>query len=290
LFLPVLLWDLFKKGFRDDGHVVFLKLWLCVMFAFFSISVGKRPVYLLPIYPALSLLLARWFYDAKNAPRGRLAIYRSIAIVAVITSVLLAVITLGAFWSHDHAWFFAPIESLLKPKDRANVLAVRNQLEHFGWRFTTIASLATFLWASLARSLWFGRMRAVAHQLIILSIIYGYVGSSVFTPVIAQGKSYRAFMTEVNERVGPMDQLYIYGRFNSDSLVFYRGRAIERLNEPTETLAAKAGKTGAYVIMPERNWKDLQAAAGVPLATLVRSEGKGPEGDVPLVLLRAEVL
>lgn len=289
LFLPLLLWDLFRRDLRDGGNALFLQLWLCVMFAFFSISVGKRPVYLLPIYPALSLLLARWFYEVKSTSKGRLFIYRSIAVIAAITSVMLLVITLGALWSHDPGWFFTPIESLLKPKDRANVHVVRNQLENFGWSFTVVAVSAALLWASLARSLWLDRMRAVAHQLIAISIIHGFVGSSVVAPVIAQGKSYRAFMTEVNERVKPDEPLYLYGRFNSDSVVFYRGGPIERLNQPIEAVAAKAGKGAGYVIMPERSWKDIQTAVGMPLPPLARSEGKGPEGDAPLVLLQADV-
>lgn len=289
LFLPILLWDLFRKGFRVDGGVRFLELWFCTMFVFFSLSAGKRPVYLLPIYPALSLLLARWFYDATDVIRGRRAVYRGIAVFAAVTSVLLTVITLGALWSHDPGWFFTPIESLLKPKDRANVLVVRNQLANFGWSFTVVAILAALLWASLARSLWLDRMRSVAHQLIAISMIHAIVGASVVTPVIAQGKSYRAFMTEVNERVTPNEPLYIYGRFNSDSVVFYRGAAIERLNQPIEAVAAKAGRGAGYVIMPERSWRDIQAAAGTPLPALARSEGKGPEGDAPLVLLQADV-
>ena len=289
LFLPLLLWGLFRRDLRGGGNALFLQLWFCVMFLFFSLSAGKRPVYLLPIYPALSLLLARWFYDARDMTPGKRTIYRIIAAFAAITSLLLAVITLGALWSHDPGWFFVPIERLLKPKDRANVLAVRNQLANFGWSFTLVAVLAALLWASLARSLWLERIRSVAHQLIAISIIHSFVGSSVVTPVIAQGKSYRSFMMEVNQRVKPNELLYIYGRFNSDSVVFYRGGAIERLNQPIEAIAAKAGGGAGYVIMPERSWKDIQAAAGTPLPPLARSEGKGPEGDAPLVLLQADL-
>jgi 4-amino-4-deoxy-L-arabinose transferase-like glycosyltransferase len=60
LFLPFLLWDFFKQNLLPDDDTLFLKLWFLVMFAFFSISMGKRPVYLLPLYPALSILMAVW--------------------------------------------------------------------------------------------------------------------------------------------------------------------------------------------------------------------------------------
>ncbi len=289
LFLPLLLWDAFRTGIRRGDDRIFLKLWFLVMFVFFSLSVGKRAVYLLPLYPALSLLLADWFYRAKGTEKSRLMIYRGIAIFAAVTGVLLLMITLGALWNHDHAWFFAPIENLLKPKDRANLIVVKSQLEHFGALFSLMSLVLAALWFSLARSLWFGRMRLVAHQLVPVAILYGIVGWSVIMPVIAQGKSYRSFMSEVNHRVKANDKLYIYGRFNSDAVVFYRGRPVERLEQPLEAVVAKAGKGDAYVIMPERSLKDIQAlTSNLPLPLLM-SEGKGPEGASPLVLVRADL-
>ena len=289
LFLPVLLWDLFKNGFRANGDVLFLKLWFLIMFLFFSISVGKRPVYLLPLYPALSLLLAEWFYHVGRSGKGRLITYRTIGVLTAVTGGLLLVITLGGVWNHDPGWFFAPIEGLLKPKDRANVLAVRMQLENFGWRFTLLSIAAALLWFSLTRLLWVGQMRSVAHQLVVISIINGVIGWSVVMPVIAQQRSYRDFMAEVNMRVRPEDRLYIYGRFNSDPVVFYRGGAIENLEQPFATVTGKVAHGDGYVIMPERTLKEIQKATGnLPLA-LLKSAGRGPENDAPLVLVRADV-
>ncbi len=289
LFLPVLLWDLFTSGIRANKNALFLKLWFLVMFVFFSISAGKRAVYLLPLYPALALLLAAWFYEAKNAGKGRLAIYRGIGVFAAVMGALLLVITLGALWNHDNAWFFAPIEGLLKPKDRANVLAVRNQLDDFGWIFTLMSLIVGSLWLTLSRSLWHGQMRSVAHQMVVISLIHCTVGWSIIMPVIAQGKSYREFMIEVNQRVKPGDKLYIYGRFNSDAVVFYRGRAVEQLEQPIEAVAGKAGSGDDYVIMPERSLKEIQRVSGHLPPPLLKSEGRGPEGDAPLVLVQADL-
>jgi len=288
LFLPLLLWDVFKAPIRPDDDRLFLKLWFLVMFAFFSISVGKRPVYLLPLFPALSLLLAAWFYEATSAGKGRLAIYRGIGIIAVLTGTLFLVITLGALWSHDQTWFFAPIESLLKAKDRANLVAVRAQLENFGWSFTVLSLLAAGLWLSVARSLWLGQLRSVAHQLIFLSILNGIAGWSVVMPVIAQEKSYRDFMIEVNQRLSPNAKLYLFGRFNSDPVVFYRGGAIDKLDQSAQIVADETAKGNAYIIMDERTWKRIQEIKP-DLTSLLSSQGKGAEGDAPLVLVRARL-
>jgi hypothetical protein len=288
LFLPLVLWDVFKAPVRPDDDRLFLKLWFLVMFVFLSISVGKRPVYLLPLFPALSLLLAAWFYQATSAGKGRLAIYRSIGIIAALTGALFLVITLGALWSHDQTWFFAPIESLLKAKDRANLVAVRNQLENFGWSFTVLSLLAAGLWLSVARSLWLGQLRAVAHQLIFLAILNGIAGWSVVMPVIAQEKSYRDFMIEVNQRLSPNAKLYLFGRFNSDPVVFYRGSVIDKLDQSAQIVADKTATGNAYIIMDERTWKRIQEIKP-DLTALLNSQGKGAEGDAPLVLVRARL-
>ena len=283
-FLPLLLWDLFRKGFHEGGDALFLKLWLLAMFVFFSVSVGKRPVYLLPLYPAVALLLAAWFYAPSNPGRGRLAIYRCFGAFAALTGGLLLVITLGALWSHDPGWFFAPIEGFLRPKDRANVMAVRNHLDDFGWIFTLLSLCAAALWLSMVRFLWHGRMRAVAHHLVAITLIHVTIGFSLVMPVIAQGKSYRDFMSEVNRRVKPEEKLYIHGDFNDDTVVFYRGGAIERLAEPLEALAPKLGRGDAFIIMPAR-----PTAAGLLPPPVLKSEGSGPERDAPLVLMQADL-
>jgi hypothetical protein len=289
LFFPLLFWDVVRTGLRPDGDRLFLKLWFLVMFVFFSISVGKRPVYLLPLYPALSLLLAAWFYEADAGGNVRTIGYKAIACFAVLIGVLLLIVTTGALWNQDQGWFFAPIEALLKPKDRAKLMALRNQLDNFGWTFTWVALIEAVLWFFLARSVWLGKMRTVAHQLLLVSLLNAFVGWNVVMPAIAQSQSYRDFMAQVNERVQSDDKLYLYGEFNSDSVIFYRGNVIAKLDQPIPIVAERVGRGDGYLIMTVQSLNEIQkAAANVP-QPLLESQGTGPEGDAPLVLMLADV-
>jgi 4-amino-4-deoxy-L-arabinose transferase-like glycosyltransferase len=288
LFFPLLLWDVIRN-FRQGGDALFLKLWILVMLGFLSLSAGKRPVYLLPVYPALSLLLAAWFHSAPLPVNGRLAFYRVIAVFAAISGAVLFAITLGSYSNQDGGWFFSAVEALLRPKDRANVIAVKTQLDNFGWRFSLLALSAAGLWLFLARAAWQGHTRTVARQLLAISIIHGTVAWSVVMPVIAEAKSYRDFVNEVNERVGPNDKLFLYGGFHRSPIAFYRGTAVEQLLQPPEELATKLGTGDAFVIMPERTLKKLQKAGANTAPVLLRSHGSGPEGDAPLVLLQADL-
>jgi hypothetical protein len=130
-------------------------------------------------------------------------------------------------------------------------------------------------------------MRTVAHQLLLVSFFNAFLGWKVVMPAIAQSKSYRDFMAKVNEIVKPNDKLFLYGPFNSDSVVFYRGSVIEWLNQPAELVAWKDSSANGYLIMPVQSLTDFPRATGSLPPPLLESAGKGPEGDAPLVLVRA---
>jgi 4-amino-4-deoxy-L-arabinose transferase-like glycosyltransferase len=63
-FLPVALWRLLRGPGREDPDRAssrFLAVWAALVFVVLSLSRGKVDYYLLPVYPALSLLLGRYF-------------------------------------------------------------------------------------------------------------------------------------------------------------------------------------------------------------------------------------
>ena len=290
LFLPFVLWDSFRKFSLARDDRLFFQLWFLAMFVFFSIAMGKRPVYLLPLYPALSVLMGIWFYEQIAAFGTRLMLYRAVALIAGVVGVLLLAITVGGLWSHDPGWFFTPIESLLKAKDRANLVVVKDQLATFGWSFTVVSLLSAVLWLSFAQCLWASKLKASAHRMAFISILMAFVARGVVIPEIAQTKSYRDFMAQVNRLVKPGDTLYLYGdRFNSDPVIFYRGGPIESLDRQPQTLAAEVGAGKQFVIMSKKSWDQVQDYDRKLPAPLLRSEGKGPEGDAPLVLVQADV-
>jgi 4-amino-4-deoxy-L-arabinose transferase-like glycosyltransferase len=290
LFLPFVLWDSFRRFSLGRDDTLFFQLWFVVMFVFFSIAMGKRPVYLLPLYPALSVLTGAWFCEKVAAFQTRLVLYRAIAAVAAVVGLVLLVITIGGVWNHEPGWFFTPIEGLLKPKDRANLIVVKKELATFGWSFTVVSLLSSALWLSLAQCLWVDKLKAAARRMVLISILTAFVARGVVIPEIAQSRSYREFMDQVNQLVKPGDRLYLYGeRFNSDPVVFYRGGPIESLDEEPRTLAAQIGAGKQFVIMSKKSWDAVQGYGQSLPAPLLRSEGKGPEGDAPLVLVQANL-
>ena len=289
LFLPFLFWNGFRRGFTQNDDRLFFQVWLVVMLVFFSLSAGKRPVYLLPLYPALALLTALWIDDPVELAGARRWLFRGLAIFAGLVGTALLAIAVGALWNQEPGWFFAPIARMLKPKDRANLALVHNALNSFGALFTVVLLVTTALWFLLGRWFWIGRLRAAAWIIVLNALPFMFISRGVLLPVIAADKSYRSFMDEVNRRVAPNDKLTIYGEFNSDPVLYYRGSFIDVDERPIAVVAPKIVVGNGFVIMTEPSWKALQKLNANLPAPLLHSTGKGPEGDAPLVLLPADI-
>jgi 4-amino-4-deoxy-L-arabinose transferase-like glycosyltransferase len=79
--LPWSLVALFSWKRLKNRELLFLMLWLAIPFVFFSISQSKRPQYILPLMPALALLVARIWNDARTRAAA--------TIVAILGALLL---------------------------------------------------------------------------------------------------------------------------------------------------------------------------------------------------------
>jgi hypothetical protein len=56
--------------------------------------------------------------------------------------------------------------------------------------------------------------------------------------------------------------------------------------EDARVLVDKLERTGDYVIVGEREWKEVVAHPSLLPAPLLRSKGTGPDRDSPLILVR----
>jgi hypothetical protein len=172
---------------------------------------------------------------------------------------------------------------MLKPK-AAPVLGNRRDRRSAGDSCFDTASAA--LWSMFGYYLWRGRMVAAGGALVALSIILAFFSRSLVEAKIAETKSYRDFMIEVNRLVQPAERLVLYGGFNGDAVAFYRGGTVEVIDRFADDASARIADGDGYIITSEKNWNRLQQAQPKLAAPLLRSRGKGPEGDAPLLLLR----
>lgn len=85
VFLPQAL----ASQLRDKRHLFFF-LWATLIFIFFSFSKSKLIPYILPIFPAISMLTARYLANTWEQKRAR-ALYASLAILTMFSIAIAAV-------------------------------------------------------------------------------------------------------------------------------------------------------------------------------------------------------
>ncbi len=70
LFLPgAIVHGLSKTMMEKRKEVLFLLVWFIVIFTFFSLSKSKRALYLLPLFPAVSLMVGKFWDDFISSPQ-----------------------------------------------------------------------------------------------------------------------------------------------------------------------------------------------------------------------------
>jgi len=193
LFLPWTLYYVWKRR-KESAEMRFLLCWTVPAFIFFSISVGKRALYLLPLFPAMAVLIARSVLDLMESEhsiwRRRTGLVWAVALLLAAAGPLAL-----RFSKYPEAW--SP--SLLAFSVCAAVFGLVTLCR---WARTDMKQLHTLIAAHFAG----------------LAII---AALAVF-PVVNQFKSARQFCQPVRllAESGAQFNLYSVG-FSREEYVFY---------------------------------------------------------------------
>ena len=101
VFLPVAVWQLNKRLMQGDAWSDsdrFVACWAGVWFVFFSLASTKLPNYVLPMYPALALISARYLHGWQLAPvaLGTVTFRNCCRVLAVVGVVLMIAAPIAA--------------------------------------------------------------------------------------------------------------------------------------------------------------------------------------------------
>ena len=287
LFLPFVVADCFRRRAYAEEHLLFLMLWAGLIFVFFSLSAGKRSVYILPLYPALALLTAVWLKGSDGGGIREWGLKSVGGLCLLLGAGALVAFIAGLFAGENVSLLFSYVETMVKAKDQAALVIVRDALARKGWIFLPLFLLSSVLWIAAGLRLLAMDRRTAAGCLAVLSLLVGLVVQGVVMASLAEARSYRPFMEEVNRRVGCCESLTLYGEgWDLSSAIFYRGGRVAVQGGDLTVLKEKMREAGGYYIMGEREWKKLEAPGGPGLTVEMRSQGAGPDGGEPIVLIR----
>jgi 4-amino-4-deoxy-L-arabinose transferase-like glycosyltransferase len=228
------------------GHVPasyrFLWLWLVVFLAFFSLANTKLPNYILPVYPALAVLIARFI---ERWRRGDVAIPRWSIILALTCLATIGVAIVAAM----------VILSGTVP------LSSRYQMEYLGpWAsLGVVVILGTVVIGVLVKRGY--RLGALA-TLIGMAVALLAVAAAFAVPGFNVEKSSEPLSRIIRERTQEPDLRL--GAFNcfEPSLVFYCHREVIDLDSEEAVLAFLRFPTQVCVVMSTEDWTRMQKQAG----------------------------
>ncbi len=141
LLVPLAAPLLRRKTWREPGSLLPL-LWMAVYLVFFSLSSGKRSVYILPLFPGLALLLA---HGLLNLDLGRWP-RRGFVLAYAVLAGLFAVLSAAAFWKVPEAY-----RTLLPYLSGGGILLAAGAAAASWWTFRgrAVAGAAVLAGASL---------------------------------------------------------------------------------------------------------------------------------------------
>jgi len=283
-FVPVLfsnlsLWSFFlvPMGFSrwrrepmwERYEVTYLLIWVAVVFALFSISSGKRAIYILPLYPACALILGAWWSEIERSARldrVTLTIGYLIATTYLLGAALAFVWRLTGDISRylPHGQNFTFISRIL--------LENHDQLRN-GIVISAIAVLIAF--AALYRK----RVDYLFAAFATLAIFVVLIVKSVFYPTVAREQSFKPFVARIAQLADVGAPLMFYRAFDAGVILYLHShvRSYQDL--------APVDKTPFYLLMWQEEWSRLTSKAGLEL--LATSVGTGPARRHHLILVRA---
>ena len=257
-----------RQMLSEDG-LLFPLVWFMAVFLFFSIALGKRAVYILPLYPAFALLLGGWWASClKNNVK---ADWLTTAIGYFLAlSTFLVIVGIGLFlYGID-----VPIPGKAGTVgDLLNIITPPSPLVWISLALGGIAALTMVI--SLQRKKWQGLFFAIA----ILATVATVIVKTLYYPAIAAARTLKPFGIRLQEEIDSQAPLLFYDAFDAGT-IFYSRRHIASYFEKANEL-----KPPFFLLMWEKDWEKLRNQTDLKMLDV--SEGRGPVGKNRLVLVRS---
>jgi hypothetical protein len=256
------------KVIPNDRLHLFLLLWIVAPIAFFSFSWSKLPGYILPIFPAVALIiggeLERWWRDESRPP----------ALPQFLTAALTAAAGIGA-------GFLLQRELGLSARD--------------AWLMGSIAVLASAVYMGL---LLFKNGRVATLYLPIGLAVMLVAATHLVFPGLGNRESLKRLSLTALEAARPYERLVFF--INNDQSINFYAADLPLRDERSELVTAKSGeeigmlieasRSQSIMVMTPKRWRD-----GVTKSGLLRAEKIGEQNfnascspECDWVLLRAQ--
>jgi 4-amino-4-deoxy-L-arabinose transferase-like glycosyltransferase len=229
VFLPGALGRAIRRARRGDRLASFLLLWCAIPFAFFSVSRAKLATYLLPIFPALALLVATYLARVLRAPSAVRA--RALALPSLVWSAALTSLAVGT-----------PIASAIAVPAHAGAALAALPLAAFG-----VAG-----WQIHRRGAWRTVPLLFASGMLALQCLFFRFGS----PFVDDFASLRDAARAADAL--PATALVFAYKTRGHSFTYYGGRSLLRVRSPAAVAEVLGRRAPTAALVKRRHFDKIR--------------------------------
>jgi 4-amino-4-deoxy-L-arabinose transferase-like glycosyltransferase len=237
---------------------IFLLAWFLVIFLFFSLSKGKRGLYLLPLYPAVSIMVGKLWSDFISSPMD----------------------------PFRHGWISFPLYGFMGLALIAGAaIPWVISMKFPAYLAYSIPIAFLMVGCSLAIFVLNRFRREVAIFFLIVGMMAGgfFYTLRVVFPLVNPYKSARFICQEVTSRIQPAETLVLYGGIGVGPYNYYTKIVPILELEGEENLSHYLRSSErVFCLLRFADFSKLQARAGVPEVQLVARRNVGDD-DIVLI-------
>jgi len=248
-FLPLALIHAFRGGWKNMNEgTLFLVLWFSAIFLFFSAASSKGNAYLLPLFPAGSLLVGGLWRELFEAPTPWLRkgfLYSFLPYVVIMTLGVL------------YAWINPP--TILEARYGIDLNLMK-------WIAVPLVSFLIFCFFMFLRRhyqfFFAGNIGLVVWEVLLFFVLVA--------PMMSPYRSTKALALRLDERVTPGKALVFFDVIK-DTALFYTDRRGVLLRNRGELIEYLRANQGAFVVIEKRFYEDFPAVKSI--SDVVDKEG-----------------
>jgi 4-amino-4-deoxy-L-arabinose transferase-like glycosyltransferase len=224
--------------------------WMILVVVFFSLSPGKRNLYILLVYPALALMVAsawRNFRESRALDEVRKALLRfPLILLSILLGLFLASPGLpwlaGRIAASSAAWKDKALENL-------------ELAQTFPFGSAAAGLVIAILLLVAVRRLTRSQPAAPWRLGLTWAVFFAAIGG-VILPVLNDHKTPKELVPLVRDHVPPDGRLYLY-RLNGENLALYTGKRGRNLRSHEELTAVLDETPAGLIVFEDRMWNEL---------------------------------
>ena len=278
-FFPAIAFFLYRRRrelFEDS--LLFPLVWWVSVFLFFSLALGKRAVYILPLYPAFALLLGAWWGSLakENTTDAWVASAVGYAVAAASLVAVGRIIFFLLGSTGEQVQHLFPLVKSAGALDDLQSFFIPSAPLWMGLSVFGAASLLIFL--SLPRKKWDGMFVAITVMATAATVFM----KTTYYPAIASKRTLKPFALRLREDIGPQTPILFYNSFDYGT-IFYSRMEIAQYAQKANEL-----KQPVVLLMWEEDWERLRKRNALEMLDI--SEGRGPVAKHRLILVKSSGL